>query len=142
LLQWRLVAPTQRQVQTNAARKDRPTPNTFSIMEKPPMHDQKWSPSEKKLARRVYDAAVAAELAELMTEFKAQAARVTEPHEMWAIGEDLWRKRRDFDAKYDFRYSQLLMVFGTLVREGRVQEAQLRGLSEDKLSIIRRIVSF
>jgi Photoprotection regulator fluorescence recovery protein len=106
------------------------------------MHDHKWSPSEKKLARSVYDAAVAAELGDLLAEFKARAARVTEPHEMWAIGEDLWRTRRDFDAKYDFRYSQLLMVFGRLVREGRVQEAQLSGLSEDKLAIIRRIVSF
>lgn len=105
------------------------------------MHDLKWSPSEKKLARSVYDAAVAAELAELVAEFKAQAARVTEPHEMWAMGEELGRTRRDFDAKYDFRYSQLLMVFGRLVREGRVQEAQLSGLSEDKLAIIARIAT-
>jgi hypothetical protein len=68
-------------------------------------------------------------------------AAVTEAHAMWAIGEGLWRKRRDFDAKYDFRYSQLLMVFGRLVREGRVQEAQLSWLSPDKLATIRRIAS-
>jgi Photoprotection regulator fluorescence recovery protein len=130
-----------RRGQTNTAREDQSTEDTPLTVEKPPMHNLTWSASEKKLARSVFDAAVAAELAELMAEFKAQAARVTEPHEMWAIGEDLWRKRRDFDAKYDFRYSQLLMVFGRLVREGRVQETQLSGLSEDKLAIIARIAT-
>ena len=32
------------------------------------MHDPKWSAAEKKLARRVFEAALAAELAEIMAE--------------------------------------------------------------------------
>jgi hypothetical protein len=32
-------------------------------------------------------------------------------------------------------------VFGRLVREGRVKEAEIEGLSEDKLAVVRRILS-
>lgn len=105
------------------------------------MHDLKWSDSEKKLARRVFDAALTAELAEVMAEFKARAAAAAEPNDMWSIEELLRRKRREIDQKYHYRYSQLLFLFGRLLREGRVREAQLSGLSEEKLSYIRSSAS-
>lgn len=105
------------------------------------MHDLKWSESEKKLARQVFSAALTAELAEVMTEFKARAAAAQEPDDMWSIEEHLHSKRREIDQKYDYRYSQLLLVFGRLVREGRIQEAQLAGLAEEKLAYIHRIAS-
>jgi hypothetical protein len=54
----------------------------------------------------------------------------------------LQARRRDIDQKYDYRYSQLIFIFGCLVREGRVQEAQLAGLSDKKLDQIRRTASF
>jgi len=101
------------------------------------MYDLKCSAAEKKLARRVFEAALTAELAESMADFKARAAAATEPHDMWAIEEYLERKRREIYRKYDYRYSQLLFVFGQLIRQGRVQEAQLAGLSEEKLGYIR-----
>ena len=99
----------------------------------------KWSDSEKKVARREFDAALAAELAEVMAEFKKRASAAAEPDDLWSIQEYLYRTGREIDQKYDYRYSQLTMVFGRLLREGRVQEAQLAGLSEEKLSSIRRI---
>lgn len=105
------------------------------------MHNLKWSAAEKKLAHRVFEAALTAELAEIMADFKARAAAVTQPHEMWPLQEHLERKQREIDRKYDYRYSQLLFVFGQLIREGRVQEAQLAGLSEEKRGYIRRIAS-
>jgi hypothetical protein len=105
------------------------------------VYDIKWSVSEKELARCLFEAALAEELAEVMAEFKAKAAAVALPEDMWSIQEYLFRKRREVEEKYDYRYSQLLLVFGRLVREGRVREAQLAGLSEEKLSFIRRIAS-
>jgi hypothetical protein len=102
---------------------------------------ENWSDREKKIARRVFEAALTAELAEVMADFKAKAAAASEPDNMWSIQEHLFRARREIDQKYDYRYSQLLLVFGRLVREGRVQEADLAGLSEDKLAVIRRITS-
>ena len=100
-----------------------------------------WSDREKKIARRVFQAALTAELAEILADFKARAAAAVETDDMWSIQENLFRTRREIDQKYDYRYSQLLFVFARLVREGRVQEADLAGLSEDKLAFIRRITS-
>ena len=103
------------------------------------MDNLKWSESEKRLSRRVYEAALEAELAEVMAEFKSRATAVRMPEEMWALEGYLAQRRREIDGKYDYRYSQLLFVFGRLVREGRVKIEQLEGFSDDKLSYIERI---
>jgi len=49
----------------------------------------------------------------------------------------LTRRRKEIDAKYEFKYSVLLLVFGDLVREGRITLDELHGLAEDKLCIVR-----
>ena len=105
------------------------------------MSDDNWSRSEKKVAHRVFEAALAAELAQVLAEFKARAAAAKEPDDMWAIEDYLRQTRREIDAKYDFRYSQLTWVFGRLLREGRIQEAQLAGIAEEKLLSIRGVAS-
>lgn len=105
------------------------------------MEHLKWSQSEKRLSRAVFERAVEAELVELIIEFKRRAADVNAPEEMWSLRKYLEQTERDFEAKYDFRYSQLLFAFGRLVREGRITMEQLHGLSEDKLEYIQRIAS-
>jgi Photoprotection regulator fluorescence recovery protein len=105
------------------------------------MSNLKWSESEKKLARRVFEAALEAELAEIMASFKAKASAVGTPDELWSMREFLETSQREVQRKYDYRYSQLILVFAGLVRAGRIKEEQLRGLSEEKLSHIRHIVS-
>jgi hypothetical protein len=103
------------------------------------MDNLKWSESEKKLSRRVFEAALEAELSEILAEFKSKAAAAATAEAMWALEEYLAQKRREVDGKYDYRYSQLLFVFGRLVREGRLQEEQLSGLAPEKLSCIQRM---
>jgi hypothetical protein len=49
----------------------------------------------------------------------------------------LTQRRQEIDAKYDFRYSVLPLVFANLLREGRISEDDLRGLGEDKLEVTR-----
>jgi hypothetical protein len=105
------------------------------------MYDFSWSPSEKKIARRAYDLARESRLAKLMTEFKAKAAAATAPSDIWAIEEYLRQQRREIDDTFDYRYSRLPLVFARLIREGDLDEAQLSGLAEDKLEIIRRFLS-
>ena len=102
------------------------------------LHDEKWSEREKKIARDVFDAAVADELASTLADFKSRAAALADPHDMWALEDYLRERRRDIDQKYDYRYSQLIRVFGQLLREGRIRDEQLVGLSERKLDAIRR----
>jgi len=105
------------------------------------MEQKKWSGAEKKAARQVFDAALQAELSEMLSEFRASAARAVTSEDMRVIADHLVVQRREIELKYDYRYSQLLSVFGRLVREKRIREAELKGLSEEKLSFIRRIAS-
>jgi hypothetical protein len=100
-----------------------------------------WNASEKKIARRVFDAALHRELDEVMRTFKSMAANATEPDDMWSTEEFLSKARHEIDRKYDYRYSQLEVVFGVLLREGRISTEDLSGLSEEKMNHILRIAS-
>lgn len=105
------------------------------------MHAAKWSDSEKRIARRAFESALQRELSDIMAEFKRLASAAKEPDDMWSVEQFLATARREVDSKYDYRYSQLQYVFGRLLRKGRVAESDLQGLSEDKLSTIRRVAS-
>ena len=102
-------------------------------------HD--WSASEKKIARRVFDAALDRELTEILHAFKAMAASAASPESMWDTEAFLSKSRREIDSKYDYRYSQLHLVFGRLLREGRISEEDLSGLSEPHMKCILKIAS-
>jgi hypothetical protein len=105
------------------------------------MHHIHWTGSEKKIARRAFEEALEARFAKLIAAFKAKAAAVATPADMWDVGDFLREQRREIDQTFDYRYSQLPLVFGRLVRTGELDEARLSGLSEEKLEIIRRIAS-
>ena len=100
-----------------------------------------WTTSEKKIARRVFERALGAELAEVMNTFKTMAASAALPDDMWSAEAFLANARRSIDRKYDYRYSQLLLVFGQLLREGRITEEELSGLSDDKVQAITRVAT-
>ena len=105
------------------------------------MFGSNWSASEKKIARRVFDTALARELAEVMREFKERASAARTPKEMWAVEKFLAAARWQIDSTYDYRYSQLERVFGRLLREDQITDKDLEGLSEDKLGTIRSIAT-
>lgn len=104
-------------------------------------HHLKWSPAEKKIAREAYDAALQCALAKLMAEFKSRAGAVATPSEMWEVGDYLHQQRREIGEMFDYRYSQLPLVFARLIREQHLDEALLAGLSDEKRQIIRSILS-
>ncbi|HEY1888728.1 MAG TPA: hypothetical protein VGG86_22215 [Roseiarcus sp.] len=105
------------------------------------MHDLKWSASEKTIARRAYEAALETVLAGIMSEFKARAAAAATSSDMWAVEDYLRRRRREVDDMFDYRYSRLLFIFAQLIDAGHLDGARLAGLSEEKLAIIRSILS-
>ena len=104
------------------------------------MHDEKWSRSEKTIARRAYDDAHDRELAALAQEVRRRANAIAEPHHIWALHDFLTRSRKEIDLKYDYRYSQLVFVFARLIFDGWLSEAELTGLAEEKLARIRSIL--
>lgn len=97
-----------------------------------------WSPAEKKIARRAFDKALQVKFAQVMAGLKAKAAAAAAPADIWAIEDYLRDKRREIDAMFDYRYSQLLLVFAILIRQGLLDERDLDGLSEAKLAVIRK----
>ena len=105
------------------------------------MFNLKWSASEKKVARSAYDAALDAAIAKVMAEFKRRASSAASASDMWAIEDYLREARKELHDMFDYRYSQLPLVFGWAIREGYMSEQCLAGLSEDKLKVIRSIAA-
>ena len=103
-----------------------------------PWGDFQWSPAEKKVARRAFDRALQGELQIVMVAAKKRAEKMQRPSEVWDLERYLTKRRAQIDRQFDYRYSVLVMVFGSLLREGKMTEHDLDGLSEDKLAAIRR----
>ena len=100
-----------------------------------------WSKADKKVARRLYDAALQAELQELMQQFKARAQAAVEPDDMWATQDFLYKAGQELNRKYDYRYSQLEFLFPRLLNEGRVSRQDVRAFSEPLYERILHIAS-
>jgi len=105
-------------------------------------HDFTWSRSEKAIARKAFDAALKRELHEVIQETKQMASQIQEPSGLWDLEHYLTERRKQIDRTYDYRYSQLTLVFGRLFCESRLGEEELRGLREDKLKSIRSYAKF
>ena len=102
------------------------------------MRDLDWSASEKKAARAAFDAAFVRECNAIKHEAEAMFQRTPDAAEVWRVHDYLSEKRREVDQKYDYRYSVLISVFGRLLSEGWVTEAELAKLKPEKLELIRR----
>jgi hypothetical protein len=101
-----------------------------------------WSKSEKAIARKAFDGALAQELHQVIQEAKRMASEIKQSSDLWDLELHLTQRRKEIDRKYDFRGSRLTHVLGRLVYEGRVDEEQLRSLREDKLKSIRSHAQF
>ena len=112
-----------------------PTPSAHDIYSR--MRDLHWSPKEKAIARRAFDHALHQELEATIQEAKQMAARIKEPAELWELERHLTQRRKEIDAKYEFKYSMLLLVLADLARKGSINLDELHGLAGDKLRIIR-----
>ena len=106
------------------------------------MRELHWSHSEKAAARRAFDLALSREFEAIIRETKSGAAKIEEASGLWELEHWLGQRRREIDSKYDYRYSVLPLVFGVLLRNGRLSEDELQGLSPDKLDRIRQIARF
>jgi len=101
------------------------------------MASDEWPKSEKTIARRAFDLAYERECAALADEVRHMANRMASPDDVWEIHDFLGSKRKEIDEKYDYRYSVLIFVFARLLGEGRLEESELAGLSDDKLAKIQ-----
>lgn len=114
-----------------------PTRDIYSTM-----RDLHWSPKEKATARRVFDRALHEELDATIREAKQRAERIVRPDELWALERHLTQRRKEIEAKYEFKYSSVLLLLAQLVRESRISLDELHGLSEDKLKCVREHIRY
>ena len=101
-----------------------------------------WTGHEKKVARRTFDQARQKLYARTIAEFKAKAAAIVEPVDLWTMADDLNERRRHIDQLLDYRYSQLTFVFARLIAEGYLAEQDLQDLAEEKRTEIKRTLQF
>jgi hypothetical protein len=98
--------------------------------------DAEWSKSEKKIAQTAFEQAYERETTALMKEVREKASAIATLDDIWQLHDFLSAKRHEIDGKYDYRYSVLVFVFATLVREGWLHLDELKGMSADKLTKI------
>lgn len=98
-----------------------------------------WSKTEKGVARQAFGRAYERECKELSNKVKEMANTAKTPEDIWELHEFLTEKRKEIDEKYDYRYSVLILVFGRLLREGRIGLDDFEGLDEDKITKIKNI---
>ena len=105
------------------------------------MNDFKWSGAEKQVAKRAFHAALEREYGKIMRQTREMVGKMQEGADLWRLHDFLTDKRREIDEKYDYRYSQLIMVFARLIHQGWLSLEELEGLHEDKLAKIEAILS-
>ena len=59
-----------------------------------------------------------------MRETRAKAEKLWQPSDLWQLESYLHERRKEIERKYECRYSILPLVFGILVREGRLREEE------------------
>jgi Photoprotection regulator fluorescence recovery protein len=105
------------------------------------MREFTWSGSEKKAARAAFDLALARELKATRQEAVALLQSSGDDRVIWRLHDYLSDKRREIDAKYDYRYSVLMLVFPRLVSEGWLKADELAGIGAEKLEVTEKLMS-
>ena len=75
------------------------------------------------------------ELDEVIHEVKEMARDIKEPPDLWRLEDYLTRRRKAIDSTYDYRYSQLPLVFGQLARKGQIRLEDLQGLGRREVVV-------
>ena len=102
--------------------------------------ENKWTKSQKVQARRLFDLALSREYDMLISTINS--IEIKTPDDVWELYEMLRKKRKEINSKYDYRYSQLILVFAQLVRGGYLSIEELEVIGEEKQKRIENIVSF
>ena len=105
------------------------------------MQDFKWSKEEKKIARKMFDVAYKRECTDLIKKIQSKAAHLSAPNDIWSLHDFMSKEIRAIGRKYDYRYSVLLLVFAQLIKDGWLTVDELKGLTEDKINWINKLLN-
>ncbi len=96
-----------------------------------------WTATEKKTARRAFDKAFERHCATITAEARRMLENVGAPSDIWRVQEYLSEHRKTVDRIYQYKYSDLLLVFSRLMRDGWLRETDLVGLQQEKIARIK-----
>jgi hypothetical protein len=107
----------------------------------PTSDEPKWTQEQKHAARKAFETALERECRAIRTEVVQMLEREQDPREVFRIHEYLAEQRRVVDRKYDYRYSVLIHVFATLLREGWLEEGELSGIGNENVQMVKELMT-
>jgi hypothetical protein len=105
------------------------------------MSEDKWSKTEKSVARAAFDKAYDKECRQIIGKLKEKSLKLSDPKDLWELHDYLSEIRKEISEKYDYRYSVLLLVFAHLLKQQWLKIDDLEGLSGDKIDRIKRLAN-
>ncbi|MBH8578172.1 hypothetical protein I8752_35550 [Nostocaceae cyanobacterium CENA369] len=93
-----------------------------------------WSTTEQEIAKAAFEKAYEREIEAVIQQVRQRASVMTQPNEIWQLHDFLSARRHEIDGKYDYRYSVLIFVFASLIKDGWLHLDELQGLEKDKLT--------
>lgn len=105
------------------------------------IYEMKWTNEEKKIARKAFDNAYKREMKEIKSLLFEKVSSLKTDSDLWAIEDYLNDRRKVVNEKYDYRYSQLIVVFSRLLSEGYLSEEDIKELGNEKKEIIKNLSS-
>ena len=101
----------------------------------------KWRKSDKKIAKELFELARKRDYANLIDIIQLKSKNLTIPETIWDLREFLNYKAKEFDQKYDYRYSVLDQVFANFIREDLLSLDEFQSLSKEKQDQIQHMVN-
>jgi hypothetical protein len=101
--------------------------------------ESNWTESEQEIAQQAFDRAYERETKALIEHIRQGAGEVQRLDDIWSLHDFLSARRHDLDGKYDYRFSVLIFVFASLLKEGWLHLDDLTGLESDKIAKIRSL---
>ncbi len=89
-----------------------------------------YTKSEKKAAKELFELALQRDYKRLQEDIKQY--KCDTPESIWNLRYFLNKKAKEFDNKYDYRYSVLDEVFIGFILEGLLQVHELKGFSKER----------
>ena len=98
----------------------------------------KWSKAEKKIAKQAFDLAYDKKCQKIIEQIKRRNLSTGE--DIWKLGSYIHKQQKEIDSVFDYRYSQLILVFSILIKKNLLSLQDLAGLNDEKLDTINKIL--
>ncbi len=96
-----------------------------------------WTKKEKTIARKAFDLALARRNQQLVE--YVNTTPVQSIADVWALLDTLQAAAKDIDRVFDYRYSQLDLIFPRLIHDGLLSMEELDGFSAERLESYQRL---